>query len=464
MEHRFDIRLVGLLSLCGLSLVWSPMFGTSEALVFPALAAFPHAVLISRICNLAAFGLVMGVMSFIGERVRGMLIYTVRHLAALVGVGCVGMLLGALAALGVLPLFCLYAGATLRGLFYGLFTLFWIDVLIHVEDDLVGTSVSAALVLYAAAGLILCATSQVAPAITVLLLVLCPALSCWGCKQVGKRIKTEAPVEQGSAKAPLRTRLMLYAANFLFGIMLGALLYYFARFDTLASVTVFLCMSLALFVVFARGSQRFDAGTVFRGLMLCFALVMAPILISGVLSRTVAVLAASAALSLILLYVVLIFTDTQARMQKPYWKVPGMCQVFASLGMIAASALFQAAFPDGDISGAQLVLLACLCLMFIAGVFSPSSRARVRPWGFSSLIPEETPEARAQRRCGELAEECGLTGRELEILLLLAAGRTKDDIAQSLVISPTTAKTHIRNIYGKLGVHSHAEVLAKLDQ
>jgi two-component system nitrate/nitrite response regulator NarL len=53
-----------------------------------------------------------------------------------------------------------------------------------------------------------------------------------------------------------------------------------------------------------------------------------------------------------------------------------------------------------------------------------------------------------------------LTRREREILALLAEGADNDAIAQELVISPQTARTHIQNVLGKLGVHSRLEAAA----
>jgi DNA-binding NarL/FixJ family response regulator len=53
-----------------------------------------------------------------------------------------------------------------------------------------------------------------------------------------------------------------------------------------------------------------------------------------------------------------------------------------------------------------------------------------------------------------------LTGREREILQLLAEGCRNEDIAEKLSISPMTVQTHIRNLLPKLGVHSKLEAVA----
>jgi DNA-binding CsgD family transcriptional regulator len=50
----------------------------------------------------------------------------------------------------------------------------------------------------------------------------------------------------------------------------------------------------------------------------------------------------------------------------------------------------------------------------------------------------------------------GLTGRESEILRLVAAGRTNTAIARTLDVSPRTVAKHLEHIYRKLGVTSRA--------
>ena len=64
-----------------------------------------------------------------------------------------------------------------------------------------------------------------------------------------------------------------------------------------------------------------------------------------------------------------------------------------------------------------------------------------------------------KRTCAEIAKLYKLSPRETEIFLLIAKGRNAEYVQQQLVISTHTAKTHIANIYHKLGVHSSQEML-----
>jgi LuxR family maltose regulon positive regulatory protein len=52
----------------------------------------------------------------------------------------------------------------------------------------------------------------------------------------------------------------------------------------------------------------------------------------------------------------------------------------------------------------------------------------------------------------------------LEVLHLLADGLSNPEIARQLVISLPTVKSHTRNIYGKLGVHSRKQAVAEAKQ
>ncbi len=54
-----------------------------------------------------------------------------------------------------------------------------------------------------------------------------------------------------------------------------------------------------------------------------------------------------------------------------------------------------------------------------------------------------------------------LRARELEVLQLLAAGRSNQEIAEELIVSVGTVRWHLKNIYGKLDVHSRTQAIAR---
>ena len=61
---------------------------------------------------------------------------------------------------------------------------------------------------------------------------------------------------------------------------------------------------------------------------------------------------------------------------------------------------------------------------------------------------------------GDELARFGLTDREREVLLLLAAGRSNPEIARALFISPKTASVHVSNNLAKLGVVGRVEAAA----
>nr|MDT0662751.1 response regulator transcription factor [Micromonospora sp. DSM 115978] len=53
----------------------------------------------------------------------------------------------------------------------------------------------------------------------------------------------------------------------------------------------------------------------------------------------------------------------------------------------------------------------------------------------------------------------GLTDREREVVMLVGAGLSNDEIAARLVVSPATAKTHVSRAMAKLGARSRAQLV-----
>jgi DNA-binding NarL/FixJ family response regulator len=53
-----------------------------------------------------------------------------------------------------------------------------------------------------------------------------------------------------------------------------------------------------------------------------------------------------------------------------------------------------------------------------------------------------------------------LTARERTVITLIATGRETEEIAETLHVSPSTVRTHVRNSMAKLGAHTRAQLVA----
>lgn len=66
--------------------------------------------------------------------------------------------------------------------------------------------------------------------------------------------------------------------------------------------------------------------------------------------------------------------------------------------------------------------------------------------------------------CSQLAAKYSLTTRESEVFRLLARGRNVGFIQEALTLSRNTIKTHVANIYSKLDVHSHQDLIGMVEE
>ncbi|SEH02151.1 DNA-binding transcriptional regulator, CsgD family [Nonomuraea solani] len=60
------------------------------------------------------------------------------------------------------------------------------------------------------------------------------------------------------------------------------------------------------------------------------------------------------------------------------------------------------------------------------------------------------------------AQAYGLTPRELDVARLIAQGLPTAEIATELVISPHTVRGYLKAVFGKTGVSSRGELVARL--
>ena len=85
-----------------------------------------------------------------------------------------------------------------------------------------------------------------------------------------------------------------------------------------------------------------------------------------------------------------------------------------------------------------------------------SGDALLSPGVTRRLIAQFASQARAPRPATELS---GLTDREREVMALVGAGLSNDEIAERLVVSPATAKTHVSRAMIKLGARDRAQLV-----
>jgi DNA-binding NarL/FixJ family response regulator len=79
------------------------------------------------------------------------------------------------------------------------------------------------------------------------------------------------------------------------------------------------------------------------------------------------------------------------------------------------------------------------------------------PSGIRRVIAELAAQPDPRRASPELLEE--LTTRELEVMALVAGGLSNDEIAEQLVVTPATAKTHVSRVMTKLRAQRRAQVV-----
>jgi DNA-binding CsgD family transcriptional regulator len=88
-------------------------------------------------------------------------------------------------------------------------------------------------------------------------------------------------------------------------------------------------------------------------------------------------------------------------------------------------------------------------------------------FGFTALglwvghrLTAKKPAAPFERNTAAIAS-LGLTPRECEILDHLASGQSNKELARALGVSPNTVKTHLANLFAKLGVDRRVKAIEK---
>ena len=183
-----------------------------------------------------------------------------------------------------------------------------------------------------------------------------------------------------------------------------------------------------------------------------------------------------------LLITYLIAEAAQTRKVSPYVLMGvamGVARVCLAVTLLSGYAAGVAGGGPGDEAEHTMrylvIIVVVLYALCMALVFFSRDRKRRRAEEASADAPNESavgtdsvsvPEidSTLDACCASVAREGGLTEREAEILVYLARGRTKAYIADALFVTENTVRSHVRNIYSKLDVHTRQELLDLLER
>lgn len=124
------------------------------------------------------------------------------------------------------------------------------------------------------------------------------------------------------------------------------------------------------------------------------------------------------------------------------------------IGLLATSSgVMDYAMLSAAALGLVVVLALFITFAAVAPLAGQGGRAAEEP---NAGEPEQ---GHWHARCESVARKAGLSARETEVFMLLAKGRGVEHIQNKLCISSHTVKTHVYNIYRKMGIGSREELL-----
>ncbi len=140
----------------------------------------------------------------------------------------------------------------------------------------------------------------------------------------------------------------------------------------------------------------------------------------------------------------------------------------ANIGFTIGLAVGVAGISSNDTPVFEMYIpLAIVAVFILTALFFLPFDAESKTPGYKTLAlvdMHEPRDANLSETCKAVTERYKLSPRESEVLTYLVRGRNAKHIAEKLFISESTTKTHISNIYRKLGIHSQQELLDLLER
>jgi DNA-binding CsgD family transcriptional regulator len=498
------------------ALLFSLIVGSTK--IFPALHENPALTYNARICFYGAMFLSFLVILLVAKRIGTLH----AHKGLLVALSCIaglGIILFYLAAFQSIPEIYLLLGIFLAGGARSMLSLAWGEIYGTVGTSITGISVSLAMIgaagLYAATLLL----GESYPAIILTLLALFPFLSLVWLLNAGAlvtKLTKKLPIQTtdssesishtdkpeslctaensdvglseakglrdakglrgfGGAQSHARFRMPLpilvgiFIYAFAFGCVLGwsQLLpsdtpYYSAALVQSLGIGI---AALLMIVGLSYSMKKLDLGFTYRTVL---PFVSLGFFLLPIFGESWFFLISTFAISgyvYFLMFTIILYADISFRLPAPPIIVNAQGAGASALGTLAGvvCSLFfgNELFPLNQIPTISLVTAFVLIL---ASTFLLNERNVSSLWGLVKPAKNPAKLLGLDERCAQVAQHYGLTPRETEVLLLLAKGRDTTYIQKDLTLSVFAVRTHIRNIYEKLEVHSRQDLLTILEQ
>jgi DNA-binding CsgD family transcriptional regulator len=135
------------------------------------------------------------------------------------------------------------------------------------------------------------------------------------------------------------------------------------------------------------------------------------------------------------------------------WLGPGLLYGI-SLGLLQAALEFSKYRLTGWKDGTEWRMGAVALLFVILGAWAGSRWGKQGERAVAPVVPAALPEQ-------ALLDKWGITQREWEVLTAMANGLSNQEIAEQLYVSLNTVKTHVSNIFSKLGVQRRTQAVQR---
>lgn len=398
-------------------------------------------------------------------------------------------------ALGAFALGLAWLGGAMTGVGYALLSLLWARALMVLDvEELEAVVPLSSLVIVPCVvvyplleGVVGVVATASLPLMSGVLLLLClregakrcgveeAASGVGGCRPTSRKLKRRAsPVSSGAGASLSRRFGIAESWGFYLGRVAVVLVVLYlaigwqaaladvrdsmhALIDLDVSMLISSLASVALGIAIVFFSRRVSFTGLFRWAVPCVIITLvlhgSSGLWAGFVSNAIGDTLDSLIQVLVYLFAITLAKQGKAPVALGVGLLNGSVQLGVLFGNLAGSACAGPAAASSEVA----FLSALICLVALVGIVAPQREPiEVRPMAEAG---SDALEHSLMVGCELLQKKFGLSDRETEIAFLLARGYSRPYIREKLFISKNTVATHIRHIYGKLGIHSKEELI-----